>query len=175
MNLYEDTNKPAIADGDLHYADTILRVVKTSGGNNAEVKKKEVDVATSDKKEKVTETFIVSYREYLEKNRNGHFPAVETLMKYGAGCLNWYIMHKMLVKHHYLTNSGSASSPKWNFAEELQASVGVEAPENMKKSEMKTYINSNLSKIKDFLKSQDNYYHIKVEDSDDDDDDTGED
>ena len=42
MNAFEDPNKAAVADGDLHYADVIIKLSKTSGGNDPETKKKEV-------------------------------------------------------------------------------------------------------------------------------------
>lgn len=157
MNAFEDPNKAAVADGDLHYADVIIKLSKTSGGNDPETKKKEVFNATTGKTDKISYQFKVTYTTYGDKNRYGHFPPVTTLMTYGKGCNNWYIIKTLLESYNYLSNAGSANSPKFNFSPELITFVGVEAGENLSKKEMRLYISQYLPEIKEFLRSKDQY------------------
>lgn len=161
MNSYEDPSKAAVADGDLHYADVIIKLSKTSGGNDAETKKKEVFNAATGKTDKISYQFKVTYSTYGDKNRYGHFPPVTTLMTYGKGCNNWFIMKTLLESFGYLKNAGSASSPKWNYSPELVSFVGKETCENLGKVDMKQYIVDNLLEIKDFLRSKDEFHIIK--------------
>lgn len=154
---YEDPKKSAITDGDLHYADIILKLAKTTGGNNAETKKKDIKVTTSDKTEKLSPNFFVSYKPYGDKNRYGHFPAVTTLVKYSVGCDNWYIMREILSHYKYLVNKGTATYPKFVMSDELTGYVGVEFPVESDKKTMKKYLRENMGAIKDFLRSKDEY------------------
>lgn len=157
MNAYEDPNKSAVADGDLHYADVIIKVAKTSGGNDAETKKKEVFNATTGKTDKISYQFKVTYSTYGDKNRYGHFPPVTTLMTYGKGCNNWYILKTLLTSYKYLHNAGSASAPKYNLAPDLVASVGEEPEVDMSKKALREYLTRNVGAIKDFLRANDTY------------------
>ena len=158
--MYEDPGKAAIADGDLHFADIILKLSKSTGGNDAETKKLDVFNATTGKTEKLSKQFKVTYSVYEDKNRYGKFPSVSSLMTYGLGCNNWYLMKQLLVSYGFLENKGSASSPKWNFSPELTAFVG-EAHEDLSKSEMQTYLKTNIPALKDFLRSKDCYCNYK--------------
>ena len=153
---YENPNKAAVADGDLHWADIMLAVSKSTGGNDAETKKVEVFNATTGKTEKMSSQFKVTYSPYEDKNRFGHFPSATALITYGEGCHNWYMMKQLLTSFHYMVNSGSAASPKWNFAPELLAFIGTDV-KDLSKSEMLEFLNSNMSALKDFLRSVNSY------------------
>lgn len=157
MNAYEDQNKAAVADGDLHYADIIIKVAKSSGGNDTETKKKEIFNATTGKTDKISYQFKVTYSTYGDKNRYGHFPPVTTLMTYGKGCQNWFILKTLLNSFEFLENKGSASYPKWNFKPELVKFVGVDPGADLSKADMRAYIANYLPEIKDFMRSVDKY------------------
>lgn len=169
---YEDPKKSAVTDGDLHYADIILKLAKATGGNNAETKKVDIKTTTSDKTEKISPNFFVSYKPYGDKNRYGHFPSVTTLMKYSVGCENWYIMREILSHYKYLVNKGSAGYPKFVLSDEVAGYVGVEFPENCDKKAMKKYLRDNMGPLKEFLRSKDEYRLVPddVVTSDDEDD-----
>lgn len=159
---YEDQNKAAVADGDLHYADIILKVKKSIGGNDSETKKTEIFNATTGKTEKLGKQFKVTYEAYGDKNRYGHLPSVTSLMSYGRGCHNWYIIKTLLTSYDFLENAGSASAPKWNFSPELVAFVGEDNEGDLSKKDMQAYIGRNLPAIKDYLRTK-NCYCISKE------------
>lgn len=154
---YENPNKPAITNADLHHADAIISLSKSIDGKDTECKKREIKITTSGKTEKINDVFKVTYTAYSDKNRYGHYPAVTTLMKYGKGCANWYIMHEILKTYKHLKNTGSATYPKWNFDADIQTYVGTPAGEDLDKRAMQDYINQNMESIKDFLRERDQY------------------
>lgn len=159
-SMYEDPGKAAIADGDLHYADIILKLSKSTGGNDSETRKTDVFNATTGKTEKMSKQFKVTYALYEDKNRYGKFPSVSSLMTYGKGCNNWYLMKQLLTSFGFMENKGSASAPKWNFSPELVEFVGSGEPD-MSKVEMQTYIKTNIPALKDFLRSKNCYCNQK--------------
>lgn len=157
---YEDPHKAALADGDLHWADVILRVSKSTGGNDAETKKVDVFNATTGKTEKISKQFKVTYAPFEDKNRFGKFTSATSLVTYGEGCHNWFAMKQLLVSHGFMENKGSAASPKWNFSPDLITFVGAEATD-LNKAEMREYLADNMKSLKDFLRSKDCYCNSK--------------
>ena len=157
---YEDPNKAAVADGDLHYADIILKVSKSTGGTDAETKKVDVFNAITGKMEKLSPVFKVTYSVYEDKNRYCHSTSSTSLMTYGKGCNNWYALKTLYVSNGYLKNKGSASHPRWNFTDEVLEFLGIEVPEDMNKAELTEFLNENLPALKDFLRSVDKYHAL---------------
>ena len=96
INPRENPNKSALTDGDKHYADTLLYFTKTTGGNNAETKKKKYRMASSNEDVGISDCFIVTMKIDGDKNRYGSRGEVKTLCKYGVGSDNWWILHNIL-------------------------------------------------------------------------------
>lgn len=161
---YENPNKSAMADGDKHYADVLLYFSKTSNSQNSETKKKEVVMATSNEKVGVTDSYFVTMKIDGDKNRYGTKGEAKTLMRYGKGCDNWWVMHNLLSKWGHLKNKGSASSPKWNIDDALFAATEQSFKPDSTKAELRTWLRHHMTAIKDFLKSNGEYCNMYVAD-----------
>lgn len=158
---YEDPGKAAVADGDLHYADIILKLSKSTGGNDSETKKVEVFNVSTGKVDKLGKQFKVTYTVYEDKNRFCKTAGVTSLMTYGRGCNNWYMLKQLLTGFDFMENKGSAAYPKWNFAPKLLAYIGQEEVADLDKNEMIEFLQQNISGIKNFLRAEDCYCNIK--------------
>ena len=158
---YEDPGKAAIADGDLHYADIILKLGKSTGGNDAETKKVDVFNVSTGKIDKLGKQFKVTYSVYEDKNRFCKAANVTSLMTYGKGSNNWYLLKQLLTAFDFMKNSGSAAYPKWNYSPELLAYINADKVEDLDKREMVEFLQRNISGIKDFLRSKDLYCNTK--------------
>lgn len=167
-NPYEKTTKSTSTFGDKHYADCMLYFTKSSGAD-AGTKKKEIKVLTSDATVKLSNYFYTSIQVDEDKNRYGSRGIVKTLMKYGVGTDNWWIIHNLLQTYKHLRNDGSVQKPAWNISEDLNAFSDGSFKENSSKSEMRTWIRHNMTLVKDFLKSRDEYHNMPPIPDDDDD------
>lgn len=152
--MFGDPLKAALAKGDLHIADVILKVSKSEGGSNAETKKQDIQVATSEKAEKLSANFKVKFTK--TKNRYANLPSVEILCTYGRGVQNYYILKIMLEKYKFIKNKGSAQRPKWVIDEELANAVGDWEQESDTVT-LKKWLSGHVNPIRDFLKANDLY------------------
>lgn len=163
MNPYENPNKSALTDGDKHYADVLLYFTKAADTKNTETKKHDVTLAATGTTMGLNDFFFINIKIDNDKNRYGVRGEVKTLVKYGYGCDNWWILHNLLQKYKHLKNKGSASSPKWVISDELDAYTGNTFVAECDKVAMKSWIRKNTSLIKDFLRSRDEYHNMPKE------------
>ena len=160
INPRENPNKSALTDGDKHYADTLLYFTKTTGGNNAETKKKKYRMASSNEDVGISDCFIVTMKIDGDKNRYGSRGEVKTLCKYGVGSDNWWILHNILKQWNHLKNKGSASTPNWAISDELNEYTNSTFPSPCNKAALRDWIRNNMTFIKDFLRSWDEYHNL---------------
>lgn len=107
--LFGDPKKSALADGDNHIADIILKLSKSEGGSRTEIKKQDTQVSTSEKAVKLSPNFITKISK--SKNRYVNMPEIEILCTYGRGVQNKFILNTMLNTYKLTANKGSARSP----------------------------------------------------------------
>lgn len=160
INSYENPNKSALTDGDKHYADVLLYFQKTMDSQNPETKKYDVHMASSDSKAKINDYYFITMKIDNDKNRYGVRGEVKTLIKYGHGCDNWWILHNILKQHKHLRNKGSANSPSWEISADLDNYTGNTFSQGCDKATMKNWLRHNMSVTKEFLKERDEYHNL---------------
>lgn len=160
MNPHENPNKSALTDGDKHYADVLLCFSKSTDSQNPETKKYDIQMASSGSDAKISDFFFITIKIDSDKNRYGVRGEVKTLIRYGYGCDNWWILHNILKQYKHLRNKGSAQSPNWVVSDELNSYIGNSFPEGCDKTTMKSWLRHNMTAIKDFLKSRDEYHNL---------------
>lgn len=160
--LFGDPKKAALADGDHHIADVILKLSKSEGGSRAEIKKQEIKSSTSASTVKLSPNFITKISKI--KNRYVNVPEVEVLCTYGRGVQNRFILNTMLTNYNLAKNKGTARSPKWVVDNELLAFVGEDTyKQESNTKEYLKWLRDCVTPIKDFLRQKDLYRSVPDE------------
>ena len=159
---FEDQKKSATADGDDHIVDCILKLSKSQGGNNADVKKVEVLSAATGEKAKIAPRFLCTIQAPNKNRFCADLSAVPVLVKVGKGIQNWYTVKKMLETYKLMKNAGSANAPRYVMNQKVIDFVGEQFEQECGKEECQKWIASHVTPIREFFKSVD-LYHLTVD------------
>lgn len=153
---YTSKTKSALSYGDKHSVDTLLYFSKATGGKDPDIKKKKMKSSTGDEIT-MSDSFLITIRCDGDKNRYGNRVPVKTLVKYGKGADNWWLLWKMLVNFKHMKNAGTVQKPDWNISSEFNEFTENSFPAGCKKAEMIAWLKDNISLVKDFLKLKGEY------------------
>lgn len=161
-SMFEDQKKSATADGDDHIVDCILKLSRSQGGNNADVKKVEVLSAATGEKAKIAPRFLCTIQAPSKNRFCADLSPVPVLVKVGKGIQNWYTIKKMLETYKLLKNQGSANAPRYVLNEKVVNYVGEPFEQECNKEVCQKWIANHVVGIKEFFKSVD-LYHLTVD------------
>ena len=161
-SAFEDQKRAATADGDDHIVDCILKLSRSQGGNNADVKKVEVLSAATGEKAKIAPRFLCTIQAPSKNRFCADLSPVPVLVKVGKGIQNWYTIKKMLETYKLLKNQGSANAPRYVLNEKVVNYVGEPFEQECNKEVCQKWIANHVVGIKEFFKSVD-LYHLTVD------------
>ena len=161
-SAFEDQKRAATADGDDHIVDCILKLSRSQGGNNADVKKVEVLSAATGEKAKIAPRFLCTIQAPSKNRFCADLSPVPVLVKVGKGIQNWYTIKKMLETYKLLKNQGSANAPRYVLNEKVVNYVGEPFEQECNKEVCQKWIANHVTGIKEFFKSVD-LYHLTVD------------
>lgn len=165
--MFEDPKKAATADGDDHIVDTILKLSRTQGGQNADTKKVDVMSTASNASQKMSKQFFINIQAPV-KNRYGAYPAVPVLVKIGTGIINRFTIKNMLLSKgiSLMKEGGSKVNRTYTVDEELLAYIGDNSfVQGSDRLTTNNWITAHVEPIKEFLKSKDLYKVVLDEDA----------
>ena len=151
---FEDPNKAAVSDSDLHYVDIIFKCTSTTNTTDAS----KIEETTIFGKDKVDLKRIFKMDSKATDCKNRYFTgnAVELLYEKGKQVHNYYTLGKLLEGNKLLKNA----SGWWTFDKEISKAFGL--PETkMRKNEVNGILQRHAGELVDFLKSM-GMYKVKI-------------
>ena len=149
-NKYSPSDKAAVADGDLHNVDIILKCTASSTGSDAS----KIEEETIFGKDKVASKciFKMDSKATYCKNRYTRGNTVELLFEKGKCVWNYYAVKKLLLGNNLIKDSSSW----YSFDSELCANFGI--PSNkMRNSEVNKIVQEHIGDLIEVLKKMGRY------------------
>lgn len=149
--LYEDPNKAAVTQVDLHNVEVIIKCTKkTLTSADGQVLKKSVFGEVKEQKRYVLKLDSTAAN---CKNRFYQGLPAEILVVKGSGVDNSYSLRKLLEFNKYLTGTGG-----WfTFSSEISDLIGVPADKKLRVAEVNDYLRNNMGPLVEFLKEAGQY------------------
>ncbi len=150
QNSYEDPNKAAVGDGDLHNVDIILKCSATSDKLDASKLEEETVFGKDNVASKMI--FKMDSKAQNCKNRYVRGNTVELLFEKGKCVWNYYVVKKMLMGNKLIKSSAGW----YSFDPEICASLGI--PDNkLRNAEVNSIVQEHCGDFVNLLKKMGKY------------------
>lgn len=155
--MFDDPNRAAVSESDLHYVDIIFKC--SSSTNSTDASKVEEETIFGKDKVALKSIFKMDSKATDCKNRFFTGNAVEILFEKGKCVWNYYVIGKLLEGNKLAKNAAGW----WTFDPELCSALGL--PENkMRKSEFNKIVQDNIGSLVEIIKKM-GKYKIKLKET----------